>query len=263
MSISAMTRVWECFPRGGSEMLVALALADWCDNDGGSLYPSIGAVAKKVRVSESQARRIMHSFIDDGLLEVIGNHNGGNKGSSRRYRMNLAKLASTPRMDATPSADATPSTDARDGSHPCALPLAPMLAKPSLTINEPSGISNPVKTAPKAKLKKPRAKSIEETLQAFFDRCKAENVKAIPVDDPIFEYANTVGLSEVMLSVCWFVFKGRFQSDSKKQKDWRAHYRNAVKNNWFKLWFIGSDGTSGFTTAGQQAHREMNAGGAA
>jgi len=142
MSIHAMNVVWQSFPRGGSEKLALLALADWCDDDGMSLHPSIATLARKISASPSQARRIIHGFIKEGLLEVIGNHNGGAKGDSRHYRLHVSRIA-TASANATPSTRATPSTDARDGLHPCALPLALMLAKPPLTIKEPSCPENP------------------------------------------------------------------------------------------------------------------------
>lgn len=149
-----MTMVWENFNRGGSEKLAMLALADWCDDYGNRLHPSISGVAKKINVSESQARRIIHKFIDEGFLTVTANHDGGNPGQTRHYRMNLEMLSTpsvhatpcsedtpsthdtsfveeTPGMDATPSADATPSMDARDPLHGCARPLAPMRETPS------------------------------------------------------------------------------------------------------------------------------------
>lgn len=120
-----MSLVWENFNRGGSEKLAMLALADWCNDQGGSLHPSISGVAKKINVSESQARRIIHKFIDEGYLSVLANHDGGNPGQSRHYRINVGML-STPSTDATPCMDATPSTHARDPLHGCARPLAPM-----------------------------------------------------------------------------------------------------------------------------------------
>lgn len=131
-----MSLVWDNFNRGGSEKLAMLALADWCNDDGLSLHPSIRGVAEKINVSESQARRILHKFIKEGFLEVIANHGGGNPGQSRHYKLNVKMLA-TPGMDATPSASATPSMDARDPLHPCALPLAPMTPEPPLTIIKP------------------------------------------------------------------------------------------------------------------------------
>lgn len=259
MSLLAMSLVWQNFPRGGSEKLTLLALADWCDDEGKNLYPSIQRVAKKISASESQARRIIHGFIDEGLLMVVANHNGGSKGSTRQYRLNIAKLAKTPSTDATPSVRATPSTDARDGWHPCALPLAPMTPNTLLTVSYPSDIDTKEKLSVKSDAKKQRTKNKEATLQDFLDRCKADGVKAVPETDPIFDYANTVGLTEDMLAICWFSFKSQYLDPAKRQKDWRAHYRNAVKRNWFKLWYIGNDGSTGLTTAGQQAQREMHA----
>lgn len=138
MSIRVMTLVWDNFHRSGSELVVMLALADWCNDEGGSLHPSISSIAAKARISESQARRIVHSFIDDGYLSVIANHNGGDKGQTRHYKMNIKRL-STPCMDDTPKENiprkttsvsdtpciyATPSTDAHE-------PLAPMRVTPS------------------------------------------------------------------------------------------------------------------------------------
>ncbi|WP_197091084.1 helix-turn-helix domain-containing protein, partial [Herbaspirillum chlorophenolicum] len=108
MSLIAMGAVWQNFSRGGSEKLTLLALADWCDDDGKSLYPSIQRIAKKISASESQARRIVHGFIEEGLLSVVGNHNGGAKGATRQYHLHLERLASTPGTHATPSMDATP-----------------------------------------------------------------------------------------------------------------------------------------------------------
>lgn len=102
-----------------------------------------------------------------------------------------------------------------------------------------------------------RKKREGEPLQAYLDRCKAEGIKSIPEDDPIFTYITEVGLTEDMLRLAWFIFKDRYLEQQKLQKDWRAHFRNAVKGNWFKIWFLGNDGSAGLTTAGIQAQREM------
>lgn len=139
MSIRVSSRVWDTFPGSGSELLAMLALADWCDDAGGNLFPSIAAVAEKIRCSESQARRVVHGLIEAGWLAVVGNSAGGAPGTTRQYRINLAKLTATGGADATPptgatrkagrstgsvrargSVDATPGAHARDGSHGCA-----------------------------------------------------------------------------------------------------------------------------------------------
>lgn len=150
MSIKVMTLVWDKFPASGSELVTMLALADWCDDNGSSLYPSIKAIAEKIRASESQARRIVRGFEKSGFLDVVGNQSGGAPGTTRQYRVNVNYLRSLPDIfrqqtactDATPSASATPSTHARDGLHGCARRVAPMRetggTHASQTVNEPS-----------------------------------------------------------------------------------------------------------------------------
>jgi len=126
MSIEVMSLVWKNFRRGGSEKLALLALADWCDDKGERLYPSISAIAEKINVSECQARRIVHKFIDEGILRVISNEHGGAPGSTRHYALNISALVNstretasthaTPSIDATPSAHATPEQGRRVAS---------------------------------------------------------------------------------------------------------------------------------------------------
>lgn len=165
MSIRVMTLVWDSFPGAGSELLAMLALADWCNDDGGSLYPSMQSVASKIRVSPSQARRILRKFEQEGYLAVVGNHSGGAPGMTRDYALNVARLVeldtarrkaeaeakelaaqernrATAGAHARGGAHATPRMDARDGLHGCARRLAPMRetasTHASLTVSEPS-----------------------------------------------------------------------------------------------------------------------------
>jgi hypothetical protein len=115
MSIKVMSLVWEGFRASGSEMLAMLALADWCNDEGGSLHPSMRAVAEKIRVSEKQARRILHVFEDAGYLKVIGNANGGAPGTTKQYQLNVAKLkalADEPAMRRSTSREVSPPPDA-------------------------------------------------------------------------------------------------------------------------------------------------------
>lgn len=89
MSIQVMSRVWTGFQGGGSELLALLAMADWSD-DNGRCYPSIAAIGRKTRLSEKQARRIVHRLIEDGVVKVVAGKDGG-KGS-RRYQIVLDRL---------------------------------------------------------------------------------------------------------------------------------------------------------------------------
>lgn len=126
MSIKVMQMVWERLPMGGTELMVALKCADFGNDNGESIYPSVRTISRFARVSESQGRRAIRKLEREGWLQVIGNHQGG--ASTRQYRLNVAKLQATPSIhatptpgtDATPCADATPSTGAPDPLHGCA-----------------------------------------------------------------------------------------------------------------------------------------------
>lgn len=94
MSIRVMSQVWEFAPVAGSELLALLALADWSDDDG-RCYPGIAAIARKIRLQERQAQRVVHRLIDAGFVHVVGNSFGGAPGATRQYRINLDKLKAT------------------------------------------------------------------------------------------------------------------------------------------------------------------------
>jgi hypothetical protein len=123
-----MSLVWDHFHRGGTEKLVMLAMADWCNDQGGSLHPSHDAVAEKCCISRSQAVRVIRGLVDEGYLEVIGNQYGGAPGTTKQYRVVLSMLTgsagatgsvhATGGTDATGSADATGSTHAQGGVAP-------------------------------------------------------------------------------------------------------------------------------------------------
>lgn len=85
-----MSQVWEQASVGGSELLVLLALADYANDDGTSIYPSMPAIAEKSRLSVDQARRVIHKLTKQGVIELVeqgGWVNGRNR--SNEYRIVL------------------------------------------------------------------------------------------------------------------------------------------------------------------------------
>jgi len=102
MSHKVSELVWKHFGDGGSKKLVMLHLADHCDNTGGKLYPSIQTVARDCRMSEKQARRIVHTLINAGYLEVVSEV----PGKVRHYRLRIDQL--TPRAPTPADGSPTP-----------------------------------------------------------------------------------------------------------------------------------------------------------
>ena len=132
MSVRILSKVWDGFPGGGTELLALLALADWSDDEG-RCFPSINSIAKKTRLSRSQAQRTVHALIKQSYLKVIGNEFGGAPGSSRRYQIIINSLTGS--TDATGSVHATGSTHTQEGSH---LATETGSAHATLTVIEPS-----------------------------------------------------------------------------------------------------------------------------
>ncbi len=86
MSVKVMTAVFERYPVGGGEMLLALALADHASDDGSRVYPSVKALAEKTRQSERAVQYQLRKMQQVGWLILVGAGHGG-RGMSREYRI--------------------------------------------------------------------------------------------------------------------------------------------------------------------------------
>lgn len=85
-----------------------------------------------------------------------------------------------------------------------------------------------------------------------------EDEAAIRADDPIFADSKKTGLPEDFIALCWDEFKHRHTqggNKAKKYKDWRAAFRNAVRDNWYGFWALSSDGECFLTSKGRFAQR--------
>jgi len=85
------------------------------------------------------------------------------------------------------------------------------------------------------------------------------NCPSIDDADPIYQWAETVGVPRDWVAFAWEAFAAKFYADpAKKQVDWRAHFRNAVRGDWLKIWRIEQTGAV-LTTAGRQWQRVAEA----
>jgi len=69
MSIRIMSAVWDSGVTDKGELLVLLALADFC-NDEGTCWPSVGAIARKARMTERGVQKITARLCERGVLEI-------------------------------------------------------------------------------------------------------------------------------------------------------------------------------------------------
>jgi hypothetical protein len=110
-------------------------------------------------------------------------------------------------------------------------------------------------------------KSSKVTFEQFVAGCRAKGEKPIPEDHPVFRFADETAIPVEFVRLVWREFRRTFgpggQSAGKQQaglRGWRAHFDNAVRRNWFKLWsFNRTTGECYLTDAGVALQREADA----
>lgn len=103
--------------------------------------------------------------------------------------------------------------------------------------------------------KSPRKKSPEVDINTFIEQCDESGEDPVPITDPVFKNAEKLNLPPEFLAICWRRFVEKNSESKKKYIDWRAAFRNAVNDNWYKLWWLSDDGSYQLTTAGKQAQK--------
>ncbi|PSH03255.1 MAG: hypothetical protein CXZ00_13060 [Acidobacteria bacterium] len=88
MSIRHITAVFQYPHYRGSERLVLLALADYA-NDAGVCFPSVKALAAKVRLGVRQTHKVLSTLRRDGAISV---ESGSGRHIVNRYRLNPDKF---------------------------------------------------------------------------------------------------------------------------------------------------------------------------
>ncbi|WP_313243736.1 helix-turn-helix domain-containing protein [Stenotrophomonas rhizophila] len=94
MSGKVYGMVFDRYPVGGGEMLLALALADHAHDDGTHIFPSIARLAQKTRQSERSVQYQLRRMEASGWLVLVNAGLGGRRsgfgegGRTRQYRVN-------------------------------------------------------------------------------------------------------------------------------------------------------------------------------
>jgi hypothetical protein len=142
MSVKVMSMVFEHYPEGGGEMLLALALADFSDDDGGKVFPSIPALAKKTRQSERSVQYQLRRMEQIGFISVaeisVGGRIRGRKYKSTEYKIHLefftASTKNSPHSD-TEGGDVKKSSSDTHHRGAISAPLAETLIDIGITGN--------------------------------------------------------------------------------------------------------------------------------
>lgn len=91
MSIKLMTMVWDVEFPTQSQLLIALKMADFANDDGGSIYPSRSRVARNAQCSETTVKAVLRAFRAIGLLHVIKEGGKGPRNTTE-YAYNVGLL---------------------------------------------------------------------------------------------------------------------------------------------------------------------------
>lgn len=96
------------------------------------------------------------------------------------------------------------------------------------------------------------------TFKAWLALLKTKNEKPVSDYKPVWDYVAATGLSEEWVHIAWVQFSDRYLDANNSRKryiDWRQVFLNAIKGNWFRLWYF-KDGVAYLSTVGQQADLE-------
>lgn len=243
MSVTTMARVWATSSHSGTELLMLLAIADFSDDDGRA-YPAVATLAKKCRMTDRNARMILANLRDSE--ELIVRFGEGPKGANQYLIADPLKGTSSPlkNSSALKPTSSTPEAGFRN-------PLKPASVKPSVNHQEPS------------ERKKRHSRSLEKTFAQWVDDVRASGEKPISDYLAVWDYSESIGLPVEFVELAWLKFRDRYSNDfaytGKKYADWRRVFLNAVRDNWFRLWYRNGDAFL-LTTAGQQAELETRRG---
>lgn len=124
MSWHAISEVYKAKLGGPTRKAIAAKLADWADDDGGSIFPSVNRIADETETSERTVQNVLKAFRTEKLLIVV-EKGGKGPGSVTEYRLDFEALRKLPRSrepDGNKGANAAPLARKRKGAK--SAPLA-------------------------------------------------------------------------------------------------------------------------------------------
>lgn len=95
------------------------------------------------------------------------------------------------------------------------------------------------------------------SFKTFVAECQAKGEKTIPEEDTVFDWARKAGIPDEFLRLAWMEFRDRYSDSTKRYQDWRQVFRNAVRDNWYGIWFCDENGKMVLTSKGRTIQQTM------
>jgi hypothetical protein len=164
------------------------------------------------------------------------------------YAARLLQSASS-----TPAADDS-MQDAENSSAPSPLPSPSPSPSPSA----------PPSTAAVASAEPTSGQSRKTTFRAWLTDIRASGQKAVSDYQPVWDYAEQVGIPAEWIELAWICFRERYSTDEKaslkRYADWRRVFLRAVKEGWMGVWsWSDRDQSYRLTTTGIQTEKAVTA----
>lgn len=250
----------------GSTKLVLLVIGTYMNQHGDGAFPSYRTIAAGASLNRATVIRHVEIAVSQGWLKkrsrvrVVGG-SGRIEADSNTYQIAFPVVA----QDDQGSRTEQPPLVAQD-DHPSRAGQPGVVAQddPNTPALTPQGTQEPPvppkgggNVGSKPKVKRPKRELM--TFPSFVEGCRAAGERMIRLDDPIFDFAEDAGIPKEFIALAWREFAIKHRDSCKQQKDWRAHFRDAVRRNWFKLWWCPNGGGCELTTSGVQVKRERDA----
>ncbi|WP_303638791.1 helix-turn-helix domain-containing protein [Stenotrophomonas tuberculopleuritidis] len=241
----------------GSTKLVLLVIGTYMNQHGDGAFPSYRTIAAGASLNRATVIRHVDIAVSQGWLKKksrirIAGASGRLEADSNTYQIAFPVVAEDDQGSRT---ERPPLVAQGDPNTP---PLTPQGTQEP-PIPPKGGDDLDSKSKPGAK---PRAKRLKReliTFPQFVEACRAAGERMIRADDPIFDFAEDAGIPRDFVALAWREFAIRHRDSGTQKRDWRAHFRDAIRRNWLRLWWCSPAGGCELTTAGVQVKRERDA----
>ena len=229
---------------------VLLTLSCHINDMGESAYPSTRLLAKETGLSERAVITHLKIATEKGWLKVTRHGYGDQRWARHEYEplepsVEEKALNDVQYEGAEPDAKGTEPHS--EGAEPASVP------RNEKALNDvQSNSENNIYIPPIVPQTKKQRRGSKVTLKTWLANLEAAGEDALPAADPIFGYAAESKIPEEFLFYAWVAFKQQYLDGDKKYIDWRATFRNAVRGNWSRVWWIDQEGNYCLSTVGKQ-----------